>query len=145
MPTSTAVLYPQRWVDFSLIHQPGNGTQAIALGVNGRHRAAIESELLSPDQVSVKTGLYIYYVSLYRILFSLCEVSTQWLAGPIIRTSDPLIDFRVHAPVPSIALPVLDKILSTSVGVILDSDGSKSFVYQMRAMLSNHCSNPATR
>jgi hypothetical protein len=111
MPTSTAVLYPQRWVDFSLIHQPGNGTQAIALGVNGRHRAAIESELLSPDQVSVKTGLYIYYVSLYRILFSLCEVSTQWLAGPIIRTSDPLIDFRVHAPVPSIALPVLDKIL----------------------------------
>ena len=43
-------------------------------------------------------------------------------ADLIVRTSDG-IDFCVHAPVLSVASPVLDGILSTGMGVILDPDG----------------------
>ena len=60
-----------------LIHGPGNGTQAIVWGINEEyHRKALELESSPPDQVSIETGLQIYYGSLHDILSFPCEVST---------------------------------------------------------------------
>ncbi|KAF9643925.1 histone deacetylase complex protein [Thelephora ganbajun] len=57
--------------DIDLHH--GNGTQAIAWGVNEEYyRKLLQSESRSPDQV-VETGLQIYYGSLHDILSFPCE------------------------------------------------------------------------
>ena len=65
-------------VDCPLIHEIGNGTQAIVWGINEEcHRKTLESESLPPDQGSVGTELQIYYGSLHDILSFPCEV--RWL------------------------------------------------------------------
>jgi len=60
----------------SLSRKSGNGTQAIAWGINeDRYRKVLESESLQPGQAA-EAGLQIYYSSLHDILSFPCEVST---------------------------------------------------------------------
>jgi len=59
-----------------LTSQPGNGTQAIAWGINEEyHRKVLESGFKSPDQTT-EPSLQIYYGSLHDVLSFPCEVRT---------------------------------------------------------------------
>ena len=57
------------------MHWLGNGTQAIAWGINEEyHRKILELESLPPDQAPIETGPQIYYGSLHDVLSFPCEV-----------------------------------------------------------------------
>jgi len=75
-PSSRYYIYPAG-LGISLTDEPGNGTQAIAWGINEEYyRKILESESKPPDQPA-ETGLQIFYGSLHDILSFPCEVSMR--------------------------------------------------------------------